>query len=58
MDRTTTYVVIGLVVLIGIGALIYANTASVREPTNPPTSATGKVNTTPTTPAPAPATKP
>ena len=51
MDRTTTYVVIGLVVLIGIGALIYANTASVREPTNAPTSATP-------TPGPAPATKP
>ena len=66
MDRTTAYVILGLVILLAVGALIYANTASVREPTNAPGSAAGTGGTTdrqtappaPATPSPPPATKP
>jgi len=57
MDRSTTYMILALIVLLGIGALIYANTAS--QPTAVPTSATGSgTGTTGTSPTTSPATKP
>ncbi|MEZ5818610.1 MAG: hypothetical protein R3D44_16150 [Hyphomicrobiaceae bacterium] len=70
MDRTTTYVVIALIILVGIGAWIYSSTGYIREPTNAPSSVTGTGSGTsgtarpatappePATPPPPPATKP
>lgn len=66
MDHSTTYIVIALVILLGIGAVIYANSAGDPASSGSPTSATGPgagapgTGAAPRTPAPplAPATKP
>lgn len=57
MDRTTTYIIIALVVLLGIGAMIYASRDTVpTSATGAGSGTTGTTTTTPPPPAPAPAT--
>jgi|LNFM01.1.fsa_nt_gb hypothetical protein len=57
MDRTTTYMVLALVVLLGIGALIFANSATETPTTGATGTGAGTTGTTQQT-APPPATKP